>query len=165
MFQFFQWCTTPSTCHKISAEGAALWIDGAPLGARYTQFTTYLENNTSTVRREAATTLLGQFLTSRTTGGIVCMATAHLRDMVQFLCWLDSGSNRRRTVVHAMHCTQGRNCGILRLLNPTWRMCKAVRTRFLEDKPRFQNGRGVRARSRHHYRLQQCPPDRQPDQT
>ena len=106
MFHFCQWCATPSTCDSISTEEACLSIDEAALGARYTQFTTSLENKTSTVRREAATTLLGQFLSSRTTGGAVGMATAQPRDIVQFLCWLDSCSNRRRTVVHAMHCTQ-----------------------------------------------------------
>ena len=62
-----------------------LSIDEAALGARYTQFTTSLENKTSTVRREAATTLLGQFLSSRTNGGAVGMATAQPRDIVQFL--------------------------------------------------------------------------------
>ena len=106
MFHFCQWCATPSTCYSISAEGARLSIDEATLGARYKQFTTSLENKTSTVRREAATTLLGQFLSSRNTGGAVGMATAQPRDIVQFLCWLDSCSNRRRTAVHAMHCTQ-----------------------------------------------------------
>ena len=107
MFHFCQWCATPSTCYSINTEGARLSIDEAALGARYTQFTTSLENKTSAVRREAATTLLGQFLSSRTTGGgAVGMATAQPRDVVQFLCWLDSCSNRRRTVVHAMHCTQ-----------------------------------------------------------
>ena len=35
---------------------------------------------------------------------------------------------------HALYT--GRNCGTLRVLNPTWRMCKAVRTRFLGDKLR-----------------------------
>ena len=99
-------CATPSTCDSISTEGACLSIDEAALGARYTQFTTSLKNKTPTVRREAATTLLGQFFSSRTTGGAVGMATAQPRDIVQFLCWLDSCSNRRRTVVHAMHCTQ-----------------------------------------------------------
>ena len=34
------------------------------------------------------------------------MATAQPRDVVQVLCWLDSCSNKRRTVVHANHCTQ-----------------------------------------------------------
>ena len=34
------------------------------------------------------------------------MATAQPRDIVQFLCWLNSCSNKRRTVVHAMYCTQ-----------------------------------------------------------
>ena len=106
MFHFCQWCATPSTSSSISAEGARLPIDEAGLGARYTQFTTFLENKTPTVRREAATTLLRQFLSSRTTGGAVGMATVQPRDIVQFLCWLDSCSNRRRTVVHAMHCTQ-----------------------------------------------------------
>ena len=53
---------------------------------------------------------------------------------------------------HALYT--GRNCGTLRLLNSTWRMCKAVRTRFLEDKLRFQTGRGLRARSWHHHRLE-----------
>ena len=59
----------------------------------------------STVRREAATTLLRQFLSSRTIGGAVGMATAQPRDILQVLCWLYScRNNRRRTVVHAMHC-------------------------------------------------------------
>ena len=106
MFHFCQLCATPNTWYSISAEGARLSIDEAALGARYTQFTTSLENKTSTVRREAATTLLGQFLSSRTTGGAVGTATAQPRDIVQFLCWLDSCSNRRCTVVHAIHCTQ-----------------------------------------------------------
>ena len=105
MFHFCQWCATRSTCYSISGEGARLSIDEAALGARYTQLTTSLENKTSTVRREAATTLSGQFLSSRTTGGAVGMATAQPRDIVQVLCWLDSCSNRGRTVVHAMHCT------------------------------------------------------------
>ena len=34
------------------------------------------------------------------------MATAHLKDIVQFLCWPDSCNDRRCAVVHAMHCTQ-----------------------------------------------------------
>ena len=106
MFHFCHWCATPSTCYSVSTDGARLSIDEAALGAQYTQFTTTLENKTSTVRKEAATTLLGQFFSSRTTGGAVGMATAQPRDIVQFLCWLDSCSNRRRTVVHAMHCTQ-----------------------------------------------------------
>ena len=97
---------TYGTCYTISAKGATLSIDEAALGARYTQFTASPENNTSTVRRKAATTLLGQFLTSRTTGGAVCIATAQPRDVVQFLCWLNACSSRRRTVVHAMHCRQ-----------------------------------------------------------
>ena len=44
----------------------------------------------------------------------------------------------------------GRNCGTLRVLNPTGSMRKTVRTQFLEDKLRFETGGGVRARSRHH---------------
>ena len=89
MFHSCQWCATPSTRYSISAEGARLSIDEAALGARYTQFTASLENKTTTVRREAATTLLGQFLSSRTTGGAVGMATAQPRDIVKFMCWLD----------------------------------------------------------------------------
>ena len=84
MFHFCQWCATPSTCYSVSAEGARLSKDEAAVGARYTQFTTSLENKISTVRREAATTLLGQFLSSRTTGGAVVIATAQPRDIVQF---------------------------------------------------------------------------------
>ena len=103
MFHFCQWCATPSTCYTISAEGAHLSIDEAALRARYTQFTASLENNTSTGSREAATTPLGQFLASRTTGGAIGMATAQPRDIVQFLCCLDSCSKRRRTVVLYAH--------------------------------------------------------------
>ena len=90
MFYFCQWWATPSTCYSISADQTRLSIDEAALKARYTQFTTSLENKTSTGRREAATTLLGQFLSSRTTGGAVGMATAQPRDIVQFLRWLGS---------------------------------------------------------------------------
>ena len=61
---------------------------------------------------------------------------------------------------HALYT--GRNCGSLRVLNPTERMRKAVRTRFPEDKLRFETGGGVRARSRHHHRLERCSPDRNP---
>ena len=85
----------------------------------------------STVRREAATTLLRQFFASRTTSGAVDMAMAQSRDIVQLLCWLDSCSSRRRTVVTHHVLYTGRNCGTLRLLNPTWRMRKAISTRFL----------------------------------
>ena len=34
------------------------------------------------------------------------MATAQPWDIVHFLFWFNSCSNRRRAVVHAMHCTQ-----------------------------------------------------------
>ena len=64
---------------------------------------------------------------------------------------------------HALYT--GRNYGTLRLLNPTWRMCKAVCTRFLEGKLRFETGRGLRSRSRHHHRLERCSPVRQPDRS
>ena len=151
----------PSTCYTISAGGARLSIDEAALGSRYTQSTTSLDNKTPTVRREAATTLLGQFLTSQTTGGAAGIATANPRDIVQFLCWLNSYSIRRRTVVHAMDCTQvGTAQETLWLLNPIWRMCKAVCTRFLEEKLRFETGRGLRARSRHHHQQERWSPDR-----
>ena len=63
---------------------------------------------------------------------------------------------------HALYT--GRNCGTLRVLNPTWRMRKAVRTRFLEDRLRFETGCGVLARSRHHHRLERCSLDRKADQ-
>ena len=59
MFHFCQWCATPSTCFTISAVEARLSIDEAAPGARYTQFTASLNNETSTVRRKATTTLLG----------------------------------------------------------------------------------------------------------
>ena len=112
MFHFCHWCATPSTCCTISVDEARLSIDDAAVGAQYTQFTTSLETQTSTVRREAAMTLLGQFLSSRTTGGAVGMAAAQPRDIVQFLGWLDSCSNKRRRVVHAMHCTQVETAGL-----------------------------------------------------
>ena len=106
MFHFCQWCATPSTSYTISAEVARLSIDEAALEPWYTQFTTSLGNKTSTVRRQAATTLLGQFFTPRTTGGAVGMATAQLRDIVQFWAGGTPAATGRRTVVHAIHGTQ-----------------------------------------------------------
>ena len=99
MFHFCEWRATPSTCYTISTKGAALPINGAALGARYTQFTPSLENSTSTVRKEAATTLLGQFLSSKPSAAPSVWRRPVLR-------WLDCCSNRRRIVVHVMHCTQ-----------------------------------------------------------
>ena len=148
--------------HFDQRRRARLSIHEAALGAWYTQLTTSLGNKTSTIRREAATTLLG--------GAVPHVANHRRRRRYgdgpaegyrTTLCWLDSYNNKRRTVVHAMHCT--RNCGTLRVLNPTWRMRKAVRTQFLEDKLRFETGGGERARSRHHHRLERCSPHRQPD--
>ena len=73
--------SAPRLAHAIRQHRRVCSVDrrGA-LGARCTQFTTSLANQASTVRREAATTLLGKFVASRTTGGAVYMSTPQPRD-------------------------------------------------------------------------------------
>ena len=92
--------------HFDQRRRARLSIHEAALGAWYTQLTTSLGNYTSTIRREAATTLL--------VGAVPHVANHRRRRRYGdgpaegyriTLCWLDSYNNKRRTVVHAMHCT------------------------------------------------------------
>ncbi|CAM9633616.1 unnamed protein product [Laminaria digitata] len=46
-----------------------------------------------------------RFLQSRRQGGATHMTQAQPKDIVAFMCWLDSSGKCRRTTVHGMHCT------------------------------------------------------------
>ena len=58
----------------------------------------------STRRRDSASLLFERFLQSRVAGSPEHMVMTQPNDVVTFLCWLDSCSEKRRTAVHAKDC-------------------------------------------------------------
>ena len=57
-----------------------------------------------TRRRDSASLLFERFLQSRVAGGPAHVVMAQRNDVVTFLCWLDSCSEKRRTAVHVRDC-------------------------------------------------------------
>ena len=78
-----------------------LCIDEYVIEQRFAQFTKSVVGKLSTRRRDSASLLFERFLQSRVAGGPEHMVMAQPNDVVTFLCWLDSCSEKRRTVVHA----------------------------------------------------------------
>ena len=103
-FHFCQWCTAPSTYSSKIGDTATMCIDEPAIEQRFAQFTKAVADKPSTRRRDAASLLFERFLQSRVAGGPAHMVTAQPIDVVQFLCWLDPCSDKRRTAVHARDC-------------------------------------------------------------
>jgi len=82
-----------------------LHIDEDAIEKRYNEFKEETAGTASMKSRCATTLLYTKFLKSRKTGRSVEMGESQPRDVVDYLCWLDSCSKRRRTVVHARDCT------------------------------------------------------------
>ena len=101
-FHFCQWCAAPSTYGSKDSDTALLCIDEYAIEQRFAQFTKAMEGKPSTRRRDSASLLFERFLQSR--GGPEHMVMAQPNDIVTFLCWLDSCSEKRRTAVHARDC-------------------------------------------------------------
>ena len=81
-----------------------LCIDKYAIEQRFAQFTKTVEGKPSTRRRDSASLLFERFLQSRVAGGPEHMVMAQPNDVVTFLCWPDSCSEKRRTAVHARDC-------------------------------------------------------------
>ena len=113
-FHFCQWCAAPSTYGSRGSDTALLCIDEYAIKQRFAQFMETVVGKPSTRRRDAASLLFERFLQSRVAGGPADMVTAQPNDVVAFLCWLDSCSEKRRTAVHARDCEA---VGTLELLN------------------------------------------------
>ena len=101
-FRFCQWCGSPVD-NASSCSASPLSVDEDAIALRYSQFLAAYKAKASTRSRSATWTLFEKFLASRTTGAR-CVEDAQPKDVVEFLCWLDSCGARRRTAVHARHC-------------------------------------------------------------
>lgn len=101
-FRYCQWCGH-SVAHHRSQTAPPLQLDEAAISRRYQQFSRTWAEKASTRSRSATWALFSNFLASRK-DGFVSIENAQPKDVVEFLCWLDSCGSRRRTVVHARHC-------------------------------------------------------------
>ena len=63
-----------------------------------------MAGKSSTRRRDSASLLFERFLQSRVAGDPAHIVMAQPNDVVTFLCWLDSCSEKRRTAVHTRDC-------------------------------------------------------------
>ena len=100
-FYFCQWCAAPSTYGSKDSGTALLCIDEYAIEQRFAQFTKAVAWKPYTRRRDSASLLFERFLQSRVAGGPEHMVMAQPNDVVTFLCWLDSCSEKRRTAVYA----------------------------------------------------------------
>lgn len=103
-YRFCQWCSGPVPTDRRGGSGTSLEIDEVALSKRYKQFTDACAEKASTRSRSATWALFSRFLESRPKTGAACIEDTQPKDVVEFLCWLDSSGKRRRTVVHARHC-------------------------------------------------------------
>ena len=86
------------------SDTALLCIDKHAIEQRFAQFTKAVAGKPSTRRRDSASLPFERFLQSRVAGGPEHMVMAQPNDVVAFLCWLDSCSEKRRKAVHARDC-------------------------------------------------------------
>ena len=105
-YHFCQWCGNTVSAHYRQADGKGpLKIDEDAISSRYKQFTAAWAEKASTKSRSSAWNLFSRFLESRSNPGATCIEATQPKDVVEYLCWLDSCGTRRRTVVHARHCS------------------------------------------------------------
>ena len=153
-FHFCQWCAAPSTYGSKDSDTALLSIDESAIEQRFAQFTKAVEGKPSTRRRDSASLLFERFLQSRVAGGPEHMVMAQPNDLVTFLCWLDSCSEKRCTAVHARDCEAVGISELSKPLNDGRGVYPTIRTRLLEDELRFQARHGLRTRPRGNTRLE-----------
>lgn len=101
-FRFCRRCGK-SVSHDQARAHTSLQVDEEVISRRYVRFTTACAGRASAKSRSATWALFSRFLASRANGAIFIESTQP-KDVVEFLCWLDSCGKRRRTVVHARHC-------------------------------------------------------------
>ena len=100
---FFQWCAASSSIALGTPEAGTLHVNMDVVRTRFAQFTSATDASASSTRRRAKALLFEQFLVSR--AGSQRVQTAQPSDIFEILCWLDFCGPRRRTPVHALHCT------------------------------------------------------------
>ena len=105
-YHFCQWCGNTVSAHYRQVDGKGpLKIDEDAISRRYRQFTAAWAEKASTKSRSSTWNLFSRFLESRSNPGATCIEATQPKDVVEYLCWLDSCGTRRRTVVHSRHCS------------------------------------------------------------
>ena len=110
-YHFCQWCGNTVSTHYRQVDGKGpLKIDEDAISRRYRQFTVAWAEKASTKSRSSTWNvfsrfLFSRFLESRSNSGATCIEATQPKDVVEYLCWLDSCGTRRQTVVHARHCS------------------------------------------------------------
>ena len=106
-YHFCQWCGNTVSAHYRQADGKGpLKIDEDAISSKYKQFTAAWAEKASTKKSRSSTwNLFSRFLESRSNSGATCIEATQPKGVAEYLCWLDSCGTRRRTVVHARHCS------------------------------------------------------------
>ncbi len=103
-FRFCQHCGKPKDAPRRAGTDKPMDINESAITKRFREFRTEVAE-TATVKSRCATTQnFARFLQSRKTGRVVLLQEAQPKDVVEYLCYLDSCGSRRRTVVHAREC-------------------------------------------------------------
>ena len=95
---------TVSEAENTTGTDTPMDIDEAAIRKRFNQFRTAWTEKASMKSRSATYMLFTKFLQSRSKSTTSRIEDTQPKDVVEFLCWLDSCGARRRTVVHARHC-------------------------------------------------------------
>ena len=104
-YRFCQACGEAVPTDDPPSRDPPLRIDEQAITRRYAQFSSAWAQKASSRSRSATWTLFSRFLESRSPRKTNCIERTQPSDVVDFLCWLDSCGSRRRTVVHARHCS------------------------------------------------------------
>ena len=95
---------TVSEAENTTGTDTPMDIDEAAIRKRFNQFRTAWTEKASMKSRSATYMLFTKFLQSRSKSTTSRIEDTQPKDVVEFLCWLDSCGARRRAVVHARHC-------------------------------------------------------------
>ena len=102
-FKFCQFCGKPWIVEERDVT-LTMHVDEKAIDKRAEQFHAAVAALASVRSRNQSTDLFNRFLGSRVGKGAKHMAAAQPTDILEFLCWLDSCGERRRTIVHDVHC-------------------------------------------------------------
>ena len=143
-FRFCQMCgETVSEAENTTGMDAPMDIDEAAIRKRFHQSRNDWAKKAPMKSRSATYMLFTKFLQSRSESITSSIEDAQPKDVVKFLCWLDSCGARRRTVVHARHCAAVGMKNFYGMFNYPRRVQPEVCVRFAPIKPHIKACNGV----------------------
>lgn len=104
-FRYCQWCAQPCTELRKTTHKVPMEVDEKAVARRYREFREDVLSTPTIKSRCATTARFIDFLQSRKSGRAVPLEDAQPRDVVEYLCFLDSCGRGRRTVVHDRECS------------------------------------------------------------